>query len=225
MTRNKFIFTICLLLQTIVMASCGQGVSKNQEALKPIASSKMENNNKTDSTEVAILGGGCFWCVEAQYLALEGVITVESGYSGGNNSNPTYKEVCTGMTNHAEVVRITYDPRVLSFEDVLYAFWQSHDPTTLNRQGADEGTQYRSVIFCTNAQQKTIAEDYIKRLNSEKAFDNPVVTEVSPLDKFYVAEDYHQNYYNNNKSQGYCMMVVGPKLEKFKKVFKDKLKK
>jgi peptide-methionine (S)-S-oxide reductase len=155
---------------------------------------------------------------------LDGVQKVESGYAGGNTENPTYKEVCTGLTNHAEVVKITYDPRKLSFDDILYAFWQSHDPTTLNRQGNDEGTQYRSVVFYSTEEEKQKTEAYIKKLNEEKAFDNPVVTQVAPLTKFYIAEDYHQNYYNNNKTQGYCMFVVGPKVEKFKKIFKDKLK-
>ncbi len=224
--KQSKIYILIFLLACSVLQACGNTVANSS---KNVSLPTMENvnmaeqNNVTDSIETAIVGGGCFWCVEAQYLLLDGVMKVESGYAGGNTPNPTYKDVCTGTTNHAEVIKITYNNKKLSFEDVLYAFWQSHDPTTLNKQGADEGTQYRSVIFYTNEDQKKIAETYKVKLNTEKAFDNPVVTEISPLDKFYIAEDYHQNYYNNNKNQGYCMFVVGPKVEKFKKVFKNKL--
>jgi len=228
MKVNKLILSIFVLLQSIGLQSCGQSNNTQEKKLLAIKETKkidmQTETNVNDTAASIVLGGGCFWCVEAQYLMLDGVQKVESGYAGGNSENPTYKEVCTGLTNHAEVVKITYDPRKLSFDDILYAFWQSHDPTTLNRQGNDEGTQYRSVVFYSTEEEKQKTEAYIKKLNEEKAFDNPVVTQVAPLTKFYIAEDYHQNYYNNNKTQGYCMFVVGPKVEKFKKIFKDKLK-
>lgn len=228
MKVNKLILSIFVLLQSIGLQSCGQSNNTQEKKLLAIKETKkIDMQTETivnDTTASIVIGGGCFWCVEAQYLMLDGVQKVESGYAGGNSENPTYKEVCTGLTNHAEVVKITYDPRKLSFDDILYAFWQSHDPTTLNRQGNDEGTQYRSVVFYSTEEEKQKTEAYIKKLNEEKAFDNPVVTQVAPLTKFYIAEDYHQNYYNNNKTQGYCMFVVGPKVEKFKKIFKDKLK-
>ena len=176
-------------------------------------------------TDTATFGAGCFWCTEAQFQQLDGVIGVESGFSGGKEPRPTYKEVCTGETGHAEVCNIYYDPSKISFDELLAAFWTCHDPTTLNRQGNDAGTQYRSVIFFHNHEQKTKAEDYKKKLNDEKAFDKPVVTEISPFIAFYKAEDYHQNYYNQNGEQPYCHYIIGPKVEKFKKVFKGKLKK
>ncbi len=176
------------------------------------------------SEAVAVLGGGCFWCVEAVYQQLKGVTKVESGYSGGKYPNPTYKEVCTGNSGHAEVIKITYNPSEVSFKDILEVFFTVHDPTTLNRQGNDVGTQYRSVIFYTDATQQKIAEEVVLALNKEKAYSNPLVTEISPLKEFFKAEDYHQNYYNDNQSQPYCRMVVQPKLVKFKKVFHSKLK-
>ena len=174
--------------------------------------------------ETATFGAGCYWCTEAQFQMLKGVEKVESGFSGGHVANPTYGQVCTGNTGHAEVCNITYDPSVISFDELLAAFWTCHDPTTLNRQGNDEGTQYRSVIFYHNDEQKQKAEQYKKKLNDEKAWDKPVVTEISPFTKFYKAEDYHQNYYNQNGDAPYCHFVIGPKVEKFRKVFKDKLK-
>ncbi|MCX8470692.1 MAG: peptide-methionine (S)-S-oxide reductase MsrA, partial [Chitinophagaceae bacterium] len=213
MKVNKLILSIFVLLQSIGLQSCGQSNNTQEKKLLAIKETKkidmQTETNVNDTAASIVLGGGCFWCVEAQYLMLDGVQKVESGYAGGNTENPTYKEVCTGLTNHAEVVKITYDPRKLSFDDILYAFWQSHDPTTLNRQGNDEGTQYRSVVFYSTEEEKQKTEAYIKKLNEEKAFDNPVVTQAAPLTKFYIAEDYHQNYYNNNKTQGYCMFVVG----------------
>ena len=177
------------------------------------------------TTKTATFGAGCYWCTEAQFQQLKGVEKVESGFSGGAEANPTYKEVCTGATGHAEVCNITYDPAIISFDELLAAFWTCHDPTTLNRQGNDVGTQYRSVIFYHDAEQKQKAEAYKKKLNEEKAFDKPVVTEVAPFKAFYKAEDYHQNYYNENTEQPYCHFVIGPKVDKFKKVFKDRLKK
>jgi peptide-methionine (S)-S-oxide reductase len=175
-------------------------------------------------TEVATFGAGCFWCTEAQFQQLKGVERVESGYSGGQLANPTYKQVCTGTTGHAEVCNIYYDPSVVSFDELLAAFWTCHDPTQLNRQGNDVGTQYRSVVFYHNDEQKHKAEEYKKKLNDEKAWDKPVVTEIAPFTIFYKAEDYHQNYYNENGDAPYCHFVVGPKVEKFKIVFKGKLK-
>lgn len=175
--------------------------------------------------EIATFGAGCFWCVEAVFQRLEGVEKVASGYSGGTVKNPSYKEVCTGRTGHAEVIQVHYDPDIISFEELLEVFWQTHDPTTLNRQGNDVGTQYRSAIFYHNENQKKLAETYKKKLNEQKVFPNPIVTEITPFEAFYVAEDYHQNYFNENGSQPYCSLVIAPKVEKFEKVFKDKLKK
>ncbi len=181
-------------------------------------------SDTTQGLQVATFGAGCFWCTEAQFQQLKGVTKVESGYSGGTKPNPTYKQVCTGTTGHAEVTNITYDPSVISFDELLAAFWTSHDPTQLNRQGNDVGTQYRSVIFYHNDEQRQKAEDYKRKLNEEQAYSGPVVTEIAPYQEFYKAEDYHQNYYNDNGAQPYCVFVVKPKLDKFKKVFKDKLR-
>ncbi len=175
-------------------------------------------------TETATFGGGCFWCTEAIFKSLRGVTMVESGYSGGQTKKPTYQEVCTGETGHAEVVQITFDPQVISFSELLEVFWKTHDPTTLNRQGADVGTQYRSVIFYHSPEQKEIAEKFRAVLNRENVFDKPVVTEIAAFEKFYKAESYHQNYFSGNRAQGYCQFVIAPKLDKFRKAFKDKLK-
>jgi len=176
------------------------------------------------ATDTITLGGGCFWCIEAVFQQLDGVISVASGYSGGKIKNPTYKEVCSGLTGHAEVVQITFDPAKTSIGEILKAFFTVHDPTTLNRQGADSGTQYRSAIFYHNAQQKQIAEEIIQALTEQKVYDNPIVTEIVPYGVFYKAEDYHQNYYNDNPGNPYCAMVVRPKVEKFEKIFKNRLK-
>ncbi len=174
--------------------------------------------------EKATLGGGCFWCTEAVYLQLKGVVDVKPGYSGGHVKNPNYNEVCTGNTGHAEVVQITFDPGIVSFSEILEVFFVTHDPTSLNRQGNDVGTQYRSVIFYHSEKQKQTATEIINALEKENAYDKPIVTEVTAFDTFYVAEDYHINYYARNKNQPYCQYVVAPKVEKFKKVFKDKMK-
>lgn len=181
-------------------------------------------NTTGTTTETATLGTGCFWCTEAMFQQLHGVISVTSGYSGGKVDNPTYKQVCNGTTGHAECLKIKYDPAKISFEDLLEVFWQTHDPTTPNRQGNDIGTQYRSVIFYHDQHQKETAEKFKGELNKSGAFANPIVTTLEPVEKFYPAGDYHQNYYNANTSQGYCQFVIRPKLEKFYKVFKDKLK-
>jgi peptide methionine sulfoxide reductase msrA/msrB len=177
-----------------------------------------------DSLETIVLGGGCYWCVEAVYENLQGVSKVVSGFSGGTVENPSYKDVCTGTTGHAEVVEITYDNSKTSLDEIFKVFFTVHDPTTLNRQGEDVGTQYRSVIFYKNEEQKKAAESIIKELN-ENVFNHKIVTQVVPFEKFYSAEDYHQNYYNENKEQPYCKLVIQPKIEKFEKVFKDRLKK
>ena len=179
----------------------------------------------TGAYDTATFGAGCFWCVEAQFQLLEGVISVQSGFSGGTMKNPSYEDVCTGQTGHAEVCHIVYDPAVISYDEMLAAFWKTHDPTQLNRQGNDKGTQYRSVIFYHNENQKMLAEKYKKELNVSGAWDKPLVTEISPFTVFYKAENYHQDYYNQNGSQGYCQYVIQPKVEKFKEVFKGKLKK
>lgn len=173
--------------------------------------------------ELATLGAGCFWCVEAIFQRLAGVESVSSGYAGGSKPNPTYKEVCNGTTGHAEVCQIRFNPEIISFTELLEVFWQTHDPTTLNRQGGDVGTQYRSVIFFHSESQEKIAKELIREINENKTFNHPVVTEVAPYTSFYAAEDYHQDYFNLNGSQPYCEMVVKPKVDKFRKLFKDRL--
>lgn len=193
-------------------------------ATEPTFVDNSQNHMNTENTQVAVLGAGCFWCVEAIFESLKGVEEVVSGYSGGQIKNPSYKEICTGRTGHAEVVKVVFHPDTISFDELLEVFWQTHDPTTLNRQGADVGTQYRSVVFYTNEEQKQTAETYKRRLNEEKAYPNPVVTEISPFDVFYPAEDYHQEYFRNNTDQPYCSMVIKPKMEKFRKVFAEKIR-
>jgi peptide-methionine (S)-S-oxide reductase len=178
----------------------------------------------SQNLEVATLGGGCFWCVEAIFQDLKGVVSAVSGYAGGHTENPTYKEVCSGTTGHAEVVQVTFDPAEISYEDILYVFWRTHDPTTLNRQGADVGTQYRSVVFYHSDEQKEIAER-VKRETAEAGlWPDPIVTEISPFTKFYTGEGYHQNYFKANPNQPYCMAVIDPKVRKFRKTFQDRLK-
>lgn len=175
-------------------------------------------------TEKATLGGGCFWCLEAVYQDLQGVSKVESGYAGGTAADPTYEDVCEGTTGHAEVVQVTFDPNVTPYREILEVFFTIHDPTTMNRQGGDEGTQYRSVIFTHNAEQEKVARAFIKELTDDKAFDSKIVTQVEPLTDFFVAEEYHQRYYERNPYAGYCMAVVRPKLAKFRKKWTAKLK-
>jgi len=181
----------------------------------------MENNV---NIEIATFAGGCFWCTEAVFLELKGVQRVVSGYIGGNTLNPTYKEICQGDTGHAEAIQISFDPTVIAFGELLELFFATHDPTTLNRQGNDVGTQYRSEIFYHNEEQREISEDFIRFLTQEDTFDKPIVTKVSAASTFFEAEDYHQNYYNQNKSQGYCSFVITPKINKVRTYFKDKLK-
>ncbi|MEN9414873.1 MAG: hypothetical protein RLZ62_1177 [Bacteroidota bacterium] len=203
---------------TMLAASCNPATNSAQ---------KMTTSTNTEpvpsgQTEIATLGGGCFWCVEAVYQELRGVLKVESGYTGGRISNPTYREVCSGMTGHAEVVQVTFDPAQVSYADVLRVFFTVHDPTTLNRQGNDVGTQYRSVIYYHSEQQRETAEA-IKKEASE-AWDDPIVTEISAMETFYKAEEYHQNYYRDNPNQGYCSYIITPKVKKFREKFADKLK-
>lgn len=199
------------------MFSCSQPKTVHKLADEPITI--------TSKMDTATFGNGCFWCTEAIFQQLEGVEKVESGYSGGHVENPTYEEVCNKTTGHAEVLRIIYDPMKISFDELLEVFWQTHDPTTLNRQGNDVGPQYRSVIFYHNDEQKQKSEKYKTELDKSGAFDAPIVTAIEPLKNYYPAEEYHQNYYKNNPNQGYCYFVIKPKVDKFKKVFGNKLKK
>jgi peptide-methionine (S)-S-oxide reductase len=180
---------------------------------------------ETPREEIATLAGGCFWCLEAVYADLEGVLRVESGYAGGTVPDPSYQQVCTGTTGHAEVVQVTFDPRVLSYRDLLEVFFNIHDPTTLNRQGHDIGTQYRSAIYYHSPQQKATAEQTIRELSEARRFAHPIVTEVAPLTAFYKAEPYHQEYFAHNPFQPYCQAVVGPKVAKFRKQYRERLKK
>ncbi|MBI3500185.1 MAG: peptide-methionine (S)-S-oxide reductase MsrA [Bacteroidetes bacterium] len=213
------------LMTVLSFSSCAQNQNKEVPKMETQkADTVVKPETSKTKLETATFGAGCFWCVEAQFQMLDGVVKVESGFSGGSVKNPSYKDVCTGSTGHAEVCNITYDPSKISYEEMLFAFWQTHDPTQLNRQGNDVGTQYRSVIFYHNEKQKRLAEEYKKKLNDEKVFDKPVVTEISPFTAFYKAEDYHQNYFNQNGEEPYCQFVVRPKVEKFQKVFKNKLK-
>jgi peptide-methionine (S)-S-oxide reductase len=185
----------------------------------------MEQESRSDGLEVATFGAGCFWCVEAVFQSLGGVQSVVSGYCGGHVENPTYDQVCSGTTGHAEVCQITYDPPKITYAELLEVFWQTHDPTTLNRQGPDAGTQYRSAVFYHNEEQKSLAEKYKKELDASEAWSDPIVTEITPYKNFYPAENYHQDYYNQNADQPYCSIMIRPKMEKLKEVFADKLKK
>lgn len=205
-----------IFLGILVFFSCGtsQGSKATQSSENRIT---MENN-------VAILAGGCFWCIEAPFLLLDGVESVVSGYIGGQVENPTYKQVCTGSTGHAEAIKVVFDSTKVSYDQLLEVFFVLHDPTQLNRQGNDIGTQYRSAIFPVNAEQEEKAKYYIASLGAAGAYDKPIVTSVEKADVFYTAEDYHQNYYNNNPNEMYCQLVAKPKLDKLKKVFADRLK-
>jgi peptide-methionine (S)-S-oxide reductase len=194
------------------------------KSMNPLNAATSLTGSLPANYDTATLANGCFWCTEAIFQQLKGVQKVTSGYSGGQIVNPTYKEVCTGTTGHAECIQIVFDPSQISFDELLEVFWQTHDPTTLNRQGNDEGPQYRSAVFYHNEEQKKKAEHYKTELGKSGAFNNPIVTEISPYINFYKAENYHQDYYNNNGSQPYCYFVIKPKLEKFQKVFKDKIK-
>lgn len=203
---------------TFMTTSCAQKQNSNPRmTTDPAKTSQLQ-------PDTATFGTGCFWCTEAIFQQMKGVLKVTSGYSGGHVINPTYEQVCAKQTGHAEVVQIVYDASILTYDELLEVFWQTHDPTTLNRQGNDVGPQYRSVIFYHNEEQKKKAEHYKSELQSSGAWSNPIVTAVESFRNFYPAEDYHQNYYNNNGSQPYCYFVIRPKLEKFEKVFKEKMK-
>jgi peptide-methionine (S)-S-oxide reductase len=217
MKINSLALVICSLI-SFSFSSCAQQKKENQNI-------QTKQNMSATNQDTATFGAGCFWCVEAQFQLLDGVISVTSGFSGGTVKNPSYREVCNGTTGHAEVCQVVYDTTKLSYADMLEAFWKSHDPTQLNQQGNDHGTQYRSVIFYHSENQHKLAEELKKKLNDSKAYDKPVVTEISPFEVFYKAEDYHQNYFNENGDAPYCHFVIQPKVEKFQKVFKDKLKK
>lgn len=208
---------ILLAIATMLSISC-ESKTKNNNT--------MEWNNETPSNgkEIAIFAGGCFWCTEAVFLELKGVESIKPGYIGGTTENPTYEEVCSGYTGHAEAIKIVFDPATISYGELLEVFFATHDPTTINRQGADVGSQYRSEVFATNPKQKELAIAYIALLNKENTFGKKVVTKVSDAPTFYVAENYHQNYYNQNKEKSYCTYVITPKVDKVREKFKDKLK-
>lgn len=223
---KTFVFprTSTALLSAVLLslASCMANTSSNTS--DGVLKTTLMNEPIPVKTDTITLGAGCFWCIEAVFLELKGVVSVTSGYMGGHTKNPTYKDICTGQTGHAEVARIVYDPEVISLDEILEVFWMTHDPTTLNRQGADVGTQYRSVVFHANEEQRALAQRYKDELDKSGAFPAPIVTEISPISVFYEAEDYLQNYYALNGEQGYCRMVIRPKLEKFRKVFADRLR-
>ncbi len=208
-------FTILFLLTLFSFNNGNIGKNYNQN----------NNMNQENKYEIALFAGGCFWCTEAVFLELDGVKSILPGYIGGKSSNPTYKEVCSGNSGHAEAVKIVFDPNEISYQELLEVFFATHDPTTLNRQGADVGSQYRSEIFYTNPNQKETAQSYIDLLNTHNTFGKPIVTKVTEESIFYLAEDYHQNYYDQNQNQSYCVYVITPKLDKVRKEFKGKLKK
>lgn len=215
-------FAWCLALLAMQAASCG--AREPQQSVSPPATSSSSASDSQQQLELATFGSGCFWCTEAVFENVKGVEKVVSGYSGGALENPTYKAVLTGMTGHAEVVQLAFDPDVISYADLLEIFWKTHDPTTLNRQGPDVGTQYRSVILYHNDAQKETATAYKKQLNEEHAFKDPIVTEISPFKKFYPAEAYHQDFYRLNSRHGYCTRYIKPKIRKFNRMFEDKRK-
>jgi len=210
-------FTLVFVLALTVLVSCAQKQSK-----KNMESSSKEHVGKT---QVAYFGEGCFWCTEAFFQRLEGVISVKSGYGGGHVVNPTYEQVCDKNTGHAEITKIEYDSTIISYDELLEVFWKTHDPTTYGRQGNDVGPQYRSVIFYLTEEEKAKAINYKEALDKSGAFKDPIVTAIEPFNNYYAAENYHQNYYNDNPNQGYCSFVIRPKVEKFEKIFKHKLKK
>ena len=225
MTSTHHLQILGLALTVLLSAP---GLSNSPIQVKPSPLNLHESSFEPEAAPVgksyAVLAGGCFWCTEAIYVEMEGVERVESGYTGGHIKNPGYREVCSGRTGHAEGVRITFDPAVVSYEALLEVFWKTHDPTTLNRQGADVGTQYRSAIFPQNEEQERIARASLAAAEEAALWDAPIVTSIEPAAPFYVAEDHHQDYYARNPEQGYCVAVVGPKVKKFKALFADKLK-
>lgn len=224
-TISRRIGITFIIFFTLTLNACNHISLKNNEMEKTKNELNLNQSSEISNIDTLTLGGGCYWCVEAVYEMLDGVIKVESGFSGGAVINPTYREVCSGNTGHAEVVQITFDKTKTSLEEILKVFFTVHDPTTLNRQGADVGTQYRSVIFYRNNKQYKTAKDIVNAINSENVYGSPIVTQINPFSKFYIAEDYHQDYYDLNKEEPYCRMVIQPKIEKFEKLFKEKLKK
>lgn len=221
-TKRNTIYSSLLAWAAITLFTCCGSSTVNQSENKTSTTKIMTDTNIQTAT--ATFGAGCFWCTEAVYLELKGVVKVTPGYSGGKTKNPTYKEICTGLTGHAEVIQIEYNPAEVDFETLLAVFWKTHDPTTLNRQGYDEGTQYRSVVFYHTPEQKKLAEEYKEKLDSSGAFSSKIVTEITAFTEFYPAEKEHLNFYNLNPEYGYCRAVIAPKLDKFRKVFGDKLK-
>ena len=228
-TASLFIFLQLVTFFAFLINACGETINKEKQMENKSKLTTGATETKQDGNPVAYdtitLGGGCFWCVEAVYEMLDGVVKVESVFSGGTVKNPSYREVCTGSTGHAEVAQITFDGSKTSIDEILKVFFTVHDPTSLNRQGDDVGTQYRSVIFYRNSHQHYIAKSIIDELNGNNVYPKPIVTQLVPFSNFYKAEDYHQDYYNQNKDAPYCRMVIQPKLEKFEKLFKDRLKK
>ena len=223
--KTYFKSVTSLVAAIFSMVACTQASNPSKVTMNVETNSNPVNVHATNSTmDTATFGAGCFWCVEAVFQRLDGVISIKSGYAGGTVKNPSYKEVCTGTTGHAEVCQIIYDKSKIKFDELLEVFWKTHDPTTLNYQSNDHGTQYRSVIFYHNEEQKQLAEKYKKQINDEHAYPNPIVTQIVPYTNYYEAEAYHQNYYNQNGSEGYCQFVIQPKVEKFEKIFKDKMK-
>ena len=218
--KLKSVLTMTYLISLIFLFSNCSFTSKTEPK---ITNKQIINKQMSEKTDTAIFGAGCFWCVEAIFQRLKGVESIESGYTGGTVENPTYKQVCTGETGHAEVAKIIFNPDVISFNELLEVFWTTHDPTTLNQQGADIGTQYRSAVFYLNDEQKMQAEKSKSEIATQ-IWDGSIVTEITPLKKYYKAVDYHQNYFNQNSAQSYCRFVINPKLEKFRKKFKDKIK-
>ena len=221
LSKKTFRATFPLLAALI---SCGQAQPAEHMMTSQTNERTGEHTADGMTTDTATFGAGCFWCVEAVFTELNGVLKVTPGYAGGTTNDPDYKSVCSGTTGHAEVAQIIYDPSKVGFDELLEVFWQTHDPTTANRQGNDVGTQYRSVIFYHNDQQRERAEHFKAELDRSGAWSVPVITEIAPLKKFYAAEDYHNDYYAQNPDQGYCQYVIRPKLEKFRKAFADKLK-
>lgn len=218
--KSKSLKTMTYLIALIFLFS---GCTKNSIPVNQIIKTDNVKSKMSTKTDTAVFGAGCFWCVETIFERLKGVESVESGYAGGTTENPTYEQVCNGNTGHAEVARIIYDPEIISYKELLDVFWTTHDPTTLNRQGADVGTQYRSVIFYLNDEQKQSAEKS-KKESAPQLWSDEIVTEITSLEKFYPAENYHQDYYNQNSEKSYCKFVINPKLQKFREKFKDKIK-
>lgn len=219
---GRNIIVMSLVALTFVF---GRGLNVMAEPEKAAPKKAAETDETEDQLEQATFGSGCFWCTEACFQQLKGVKSVVSGYSGGRTKNPTYEQVCTGTTGHAEVIQVKFDPKEITYEELLEVFWKTHDPTTLNRQGPDHGTQYRSVIFYHNEKQKELAQEYKKKLDEAKVFKKPIVTQIAAFKEFYRGEDYHQNYFRSHPDQPYCMMVIQGKVDKFRSVFKDKIEK